>query len=352
MSLGPLMVDVAGTELDRDDRDLLQMPAVGGVILFDRNYGSPRQLLGLVEAIKSVRQPALLVAIDQEGGRVQRLRKGFTRLPAMARHGEIYARDRASALSGAWTHGWVLATELRSVGIDFSFAPVLDLRSSSSVIGERAFHADPEVVVALARALCRGMREARMTPVGKHFPGHGSVHGDSHHNLPVDGRALDRIQDLDLHVFSRLVSQGVGGVMMGHVLYPQIDDTPACFSRYWIGDQLRGQLNFNGPVFTDDLSMRAADAAGPLPGRAAKALAAGCDMVLVCNDRPMARAVAELGLGAQEPLRAARLARFHARGSLPDRRTLEESTKHLALRRQLESLEPSPELDLGDDGPV
>lgn len=346
--LGPVMLDLAGTELAREEGELLRHPAVGGVILFTRNYRDPEQLRRLIERIHALREPRLLVAADQEGGRVQRFRAGFTVLPAQARYGELYDREPHRALGLIERAGWLLAAELRACGVDLSFAPVVDLRSAaSSVIGDRALHRDPEVVARLAQALMHGMREAGMSAVAKHFPGHGSVRGDSHHELPVDARDIETLRYADMLVFERMVHYGVLAMMPAHVVYPEVDPLPACFSRRWLRGVLRNQLGFTGAVFSDDLSMAGAASIGDLPERAVRALEAGCDMVLICNDRGAAESVLEvLGDGAADPLRAARLARLHGRGGEPSMDALARRSRHAQACRALAAISGAPEFDL------
>jgi beta-N-acetylhexosaminidase len=349
MSLGPLMVDLAGTGVTAEDRELLRDPRVGGVILFSRNYESPQQLAALVEGIHALRSPPLLVAVDHEGGRVQRFRDGFTRLPAAARYGEVYDRAPAEALRLAELGGWLMAAELRAVGVDFSFAPVLDLdRGVSRVIGDRAFHHRPDGVAELARAFMRGMGRVGMAAVGKHFPGHGSVAADSHEALPVDPRPFADIQQEDLLAFERLVHYGLPAVMPAHVVFPAVDPLPAGFSPRWLGGILRGDLGFQGAVLSDDLSMAGA-AVIPDPGeRVLAALGAGCDMVLLCHDRPaVAEALRALG-GYSDPVSQVRLARLHGRGRV-DRSELLAGPVWKEAVAWVGRLEPAPELALGDD---
>lgn len=285
MNYGPLMIDLAGPELEAQEAELLQHPRVGGVILFARNAGPPAQVAALVAAIRRCRE-GLLVAVDQEGGRVQRLREGFTCLPPLARLGQLYTRAPQQALALARDTGWLMAIELREVGVDLSFAPVLDLGASNEeVIGDRAFAPDPEAVGQLGEAWVQGMREAGMAATGKHFPGHGSVRGDSHEMLPQDPRPLADIMASDLQPFARLIRAGLPAVMAAHVVYPQVDPLPASFSRRWLQEVLRGQFGFEGAVFCDDLCMAGASGVGDMLARAEAALAAGCDMLPVCNDR-------------------------------------------------------------------
>ncbi len=285
MPLGPVMVGIRGLVLLSEERELLCDPRIGGVILFSRNYESVEQLSQLAEAIHAIRRPALLIAVDQEGGCVQRFRSGFTALPAPACLGRLYDRSHSAAVVAAERLGWLMAAELRAAGVDLSFAPVLDVeRGVSRVIGERAFHHRAEAVADLTLGWIRGMRQAGMAAVGKHFPGHGAVVADSHHELPVDDRPLEAIFSVDLLPFRRLIADGLEGVMMGHVLYPQVDERPASFSGVWIGDVLRGALCFTGAIISDDLGMQAAACVGDLQLRASVALTAGCDLLLLGND--------------------------------------------------------------------
>ena len=282
---GPVMLDVAGIELTADDRERIAHPLTGGVILFTRNYESPRQLRALTAAIRAVRGPAPLIAVDHEGGRVQRFRDGFTGIPAMRTLGELWDRDAAAAVAETERLGGVIATELSSHGIDFSFIPVLDLdHERSTVIGNRAFHHDPNAVAQLAAALCRGLRAGGVAAVGKHFPGHGFVSADSHTEIPVDERPLAALEKNDLVPFGALIGRKLEAVMPAHVVYSAVDGEPAGFSRVWLADILRARFGFDGMIFSDDLSMAAARGMGGIVARADAACTAGCDMVLVCND--------------------------------------------------------------------
>lgn len=279
---GPVMLDVAGHELSAEEREVLQHPLVGGVILFARNYAEPEQLQALTAAIRAVR-PELIISVDHEGGRVQRFREGFTRLPAMRRLGEAWALDPAFGRSCARQAGLVLAAELRAHGVDLSYAPVLDLDYGvSSVIGDRAFHREPVVATELAREVITGLGQAGLRAVGKHFPGHGAVEADSHVAIPVDGRDFDAVWAEDIVPF-RLLAGELGGVMPAHVIFERIDARPAGFSPFWLQDVLRSRLGFQGVIFSDDLTMEGASVAGGIRERAAAAHGAGCDMVLVCN---------------------------------------------------------------------
>ncbi|MGH8279880.1 MAG: beta-N-acetylhexosaminidase [Gammaproteobacteria bacterium] len=317
MSLGPLMVDIAGYRLDAEDRELLCHPRVGAVILFTRNYAEPGQLAALVDAIHGLRTPPLLVAVDQEGGRVQRFRQGFTLLPPAHWYGVLYDRDPQTALRLTEDAAWLMAAELRAAGIDLSFAPVVDIDSGvSAVIGDRAFHRVPKAVAELGRAWLLGMRRAGMAATAKHFPGHGAVAGDSHHMLPVDERPLADVRHHDLKPYERLIALDLPSVMMAHVVYRQVDAAPASLSRAWVADELRGRLGFKGAVFCDDLSMRAIAELGDYPARARAALAAGCDMLPVCNQHAGVAAILdELPIEAR-PLSQWRLARLHGRAPI------------------------------------
>ncbi len=284
LQLGPAMVDVAGTSLAPEEVRRLLHPLVGGVILFARNFESPRQLADLCREIHALREPGLLIAADQEGGRVQRFRNGFTPIPAMARLGSLHDDSPAAAVVAARACGTVLATELRRCGVDLSFAPVLDLDfGASSVIGDRAFHANAATVGLLAGALLDGFAAAGLHGVGKHFPGHGFVTADSHLAVPVDLRSLSEIVGNDAQPYRNLVAR-LGGVMPAHVIFENCDRAPAGFSSFWLRQVLRLEMGFDGVIFSDDLSMEGAAVVGGIRERAEAATAAGCDMVLVCND--------------------------------------------------------------------
>lgn len=281
--LGPLMIDLAGPRLAAGERELLAHPAVGALILFDRNYQEPAQLADLCARARAAR-PGLLIAADYEGGRVQRFRDGFTRLPPMRALGRLHDRDPAAACAAAEDCGLTIAGELGDAGLDLALTPVLDLdRGLSAVIGDRALHGDPATVTALARALRRGLAAGGMAATGKHFPGHGGVAPDSHLELPVDPRDADALAE-DLAPYRALIADGLESVMMAHIRYPAVDERPASLSRAWIDGYLRREMGFAGAVFCDDLSMGGAAAVGDYPDRALAALEAGCDILPVCNN--------------------------------------------------------------------
>jgi beta-N-acetylhexosaminidase len=282
---GPVMLGIEGLELSDADRSRLADRRVGGVILFARNFASSPQLRELTASIRGLR-PALLIAVDHEGGRVQRFRSGdFTPLPTMRTLGEQWDADPVEANAAAYAYGETIGRELGAHGIDFSFTPVLDLdHGVSAVIGDRAFHADPVIVADLAGALVRGLAACGVAGVGKHFPGHGRVAADSHVDTPVDMRTLDDILRSDIVPFAALIQRGLDAIMPAHVVYPAVDARPAGFSPVWIDGILRGRLGFDGLVFSDDLEMAGAHSAGDIVARADAAVAAGCDVVLLCND--------------------------------------------------------------------
>jgi beta-N-acetylhexosaminidase len=342
------MLGLEGPELSAEERSLLEHPLVGGIILFTRNYRTPEQVAALVAAVHGLRQPHLLVAVDHEGGRVQRFRDGFTRLPPVRRLGEIYDAEPFRAKQLARLTGWLMATELRAVGVDFSFAPVLDLDYGvSGVIGDRAFHADPDAVSELAHAWMSGMQKAGMEAVGKHFPGHGGVAADSHQELPVDPRPPADLRVADLRVFERLVHYGIAALMPAHVVYPQVDDRPAGFSTVWLQTVLRHELGFQGVIFSDDLDMAGAQVAGSPAERALAALAAGCDMVLSCNDRQAAVAILDGLRYNPDPVSQLRLIRLHGRGRLTLARMRASAVWQRVVRRVADQSAFSPaELDI------
>lgn len=281
-----LMIDIEGTELTPEDRELLSHPSIGGVILFSRNYASIEQLIKLNNQIHALRTPPLMIAVDHEGGRVQRFREGFSKLPPMRELGLLYDRSPNEALAQAEQLGWIMGSELRAVGINCSFAPDVDIDAGvSEVIGDRSFHADPHIIGLLATALMKGMHETGLIAVAKHFPGHGHVRADSHTAIPIDTRDFEKIKNLDMIPFQQLINAGVDGIMPAHVIYPAVDDKPAGFSAFWLQQQLRQQLKFKGLVFSDDLSMTGASPVGNMIERVEKAKQAGCDMLLICNNR-------------------------------------------------------------------
>ena len=285
LPLGPVVLDPVGPALTDDDRRRLSHPAVGGVILFAHNYENPQQLDALTAEIASLRTPELFVCVDHEGGRVQRFREGFTVLPPMRQLGLLWDRDPDSARRTAHAVAYVAAAELAAHGIDFSFAPVLDLDyGGSSVIGDRALHYDPNAVGALAAEIVKGFAAAGMKAVGKHFPGHGFATADSHFAVPRDERDVATIMKKDVAPYRAAIEAGLGGVMPAHVILPKGDAEPAGYSKYWLQDVLRAKLGFDGLIFSDDLSMEGASTAGGIPERAQAALAAGCDMVLLCQN--------------------------------------------------------------------
>jgi beta-N-acetylhexosaminidase len=313
---GPVFLDIAGLELEASERERLAHPLTGGVILFSRNFDSPAQLAALTAAIRAVRTPQLLIAVDHEGGRVQRFRQGFTPIPAMRTLGEQWDRDIVAAAREATRLGWTIATELRARGIDFSFTPVLDLdHGTSAVIGDRAFHRNPNAVAHLGCALHAGLRAGGMPAVGKHYPGHGHVAADSHIEVPVDGRSLAALLAADLVPFGVLAKAGLEAVMPAHVIYSAIDPQPAGYSRFWLSEMLRTRLGFDGMVFSDDLGMAGAQGAGDMVARADAACAAGCDMVLVCNDSVAAAEVLDRWRPPPQPDLARRAVRME--GQMP-----------------------------------
>jgi beta-N-acetylhexosaminidase len=316
------MVDVQGTALTAAERQFLAHPMVGGVILFARNFDSPRQLRQLTADIRSVRSPAPLIAVDHEGGRVQRFRDGFTAIPAMRRLGLLHEVDPDRAREASRATGCIIAHELLAHGLDFSFAPVLDVDfGGSSVIGDRAFSDNPEVIAELAGALIAGMAEAGMASTGKHFPGHGYARADSHVEVPVDSRAFAEIEAADLLPYKRLIPRGLGAVMPAHVVYSQVDRLPAGFSGHWLKEVLRGTLGFEGMIFSDDLSMEGASVAGGVADRARAAMDAGCDMVLVCNAPEAAREL--VGILEVAPVDTARAEAMRGKRKSDERRYAE-----------------------------
>jgi beta-N-acetylhexosaminidase len=352
MSLGPLMIDLAGTVVAPEERALLRHPLVGGVILFTRNYQNPAQLGELVAAIHAERSPPLIVAVDQEGGRVQRFREGFSRLPAARRIGHAFDLDARAGLALSRSLGWLMAAELRARGVDISFAPCVDLDYGvSEVIGERSFHSSADAVSQLAGAWMHGMRDAGMAATAKHFPGHGAVVADSHLALPVDRRTLPDLAR-DLTPYRRLIANGLPAVMVAHILFPAVDQDPSSLSGLWIRDVLRGELMFQGVVFADDLSMKGAAAYGDIVTRARQALAAGCDMLPVCNNRPGVIELLDRLGGEPEPASSLRLVRLHGRASPPNPAQLEALPEYHQARELLARMSAPPTLTLDPGTPT
>jgi beta-N-acetylhexosaminidase len=329
---GPAVIDVVGLALTDDDRKRLLHPATGGVILFSRNYETPEQLTALCEEIEKLREPALPICVDHEGGRVQRFKSGFTLLPPMRELGRLWDRDRPAGRAAARAAAYVAAAELAAHGVDFSFAPVLDLDfGASGVIGDRALHYDPTAVGALGASLIQGFADAGMAAVGKHFPGHGFCEADSHVAVPTDGRKFAEIWKKDILPYKPAIEAGMAAVMPAHVIYPEVDPEPAGYSKYWLQDILRGKLGFDGLIFSDDLSMEGASTAGGIPERARAALGAGCDMVLLCND-PAGQDVLLESLKDAALVRPDRLERMRKKGG-------RDLRKSVAYRESQESLQ-------------
>lgn len=314
MSLGPLMVDIESTQLTQADITRLKHPLIGGVILFARNFESSKQLIKLTSEIRSLRNPHLLIAVDHEGGRVQRFQKEFTRLPAMLELGKIWDHRPQQAKHLAKQLGFVMSAELSACGIDFSFAPVLDVdHGQSSVIGDRAFHRSPSAIAELAHSLMMGLKLNGMAAVGKHFPGHGFIKADTHHELAIDHRSYEDIEMEDLIPFKQLIDFGITGIMAAHVIYSSVDKHPAGFSKYWLKTILRNELGYEGCVFSDDLSMKGTEGYGNIADRARIALEAGCDMVLVCNDSLSCDVLLDKLEWETSAINLARLARMRGR---------------------------------------
>ncbi len=346
MSLGPVMVGLSGTQLTEQEKEMLNHPMVGAVILFSRNYESSLQLQDLVADIHMLRTPHLLVCVDHEGGRVQRFREGFTRLPPLRRIGEVYDHDIKRAKRLAETAGWLMAIELRAVGIDFSFSPVLDLDyGASEIIGDRSFHRRGHAVADLAQSYISGMQRAGMAATGKHFPGHGAVEVDTHVGIARDERAFVDIESDDLVPFERLIRSGLAGIMPGHVIYPQVDAQPAAFSRFWLQDVLRKRLEFQGAIFSDDLLMQGAAVMGSVSDRAEAALEAGCDMVLVCDNFAEICNTLERLERFDNPASHLRMARMHGRKPLTRDKLHNNPQWHQAVQ-VLDSLNQAKPIDL------
>jgi beta-N-acetylhexosaminidase len=316
VSLGPLMIDLRGASLADDEREWLESPLVGGVILFKRNFESREQLTALIADLHAIRQPPLLVTVDQEGGRVQRFREPFFRLPPLRTLGHLYDEDKETALKTAGAFGWLMAAELRAVGVDMSFTPCVDRDLGlAEVIGDRALHADGRVVAALASRLIAGAKRAGMSTTAKHFPTHAGARSDSHTEFAIDARQLGELRD-DLLPYRELIDKGLQAVMVAHVSFPAIDETPASLSSWWINTQLRDSLGFTGAVISDDLSMVGAAVVGPVETRVRRALDAGCDLVLVCNSPDQVPVVLEDLHGYVNPSAQLRLTRLHGRGGM------------------------------------
>jgi len=346
MTLGPLMLDLAGPSLGTDERERLADPLVGGVILFSRNIIDRDQVRGLCAELHALRSPPLLIAVDQEGGRVQRLREGFLALPPLHWIGRQYDLDPARGRQLAQLCGWLMAAEVRDAGIDFSFAPVVDLdHGVSEVIGNRALHRDPEAVATLALAYLQGMRRAGMAAVAKHFPGHGAVTADSHHELPSDPRPAGELAD-DLLPYERLIGHGLAGIMAAHIVYPRIDPLVASLSPFWLREQLRGRMGFGGVIFSDDLSMQALAGIGDPATRARLALAAGADMILVCNAPEAQQAVLASLAGHADPAGQARLVTMRPRAVAAPPPRLHQSNEWRVAVAALTAAQQAPELDL------
>lgn len=343
------MLDLEGTELTAAETEILRHPSVGGVILFSRNYESLDQLSALVDAIHALRDPHLLIGVDHEGGRVQRFREGFTRLPATRQFGHLYDQHQHKAREQASEAGWLMASELRSVGIDFSFAPVLDLDfGRCGVIGDRAFHSQADAVYQLCHSYIKGMAEAGMAAVGKHFPGHGYVEEDSHIAIPVDHRDFDTLYQQDMLPYRKLVHDSLAAIMPAHIIYDRVDSAPAGFSRRWLQDILRQQLQFQGVIFSDDLNMQGASVAGDrFSERAESAIAAGCDIILACNNRDGALDILENFSYHDDPVRHLRVARMHGRQAISRHELIRSRRWHLAVEQIQNIIEnPNDELKL------
>ena len=315
MSLGPLMIDLRGTAIAADERKWLESPLVGGVILFTRNFASREQLTSLVAELHAIRQPPLLVTVDHEGGRVQRFREPFFRLPPLRALGRWYDEDPERALRTAAAFGWLMAAELRAVGIDMSFTPCVDRDLGlSEVIGDRALHKDARAVAALARRIMAGAKRAGMAATAKHFPTHAGARSDSHIDVAVDGREFTELDD-DLLPYRELIANGLPAVMVAHVSFPAVDETPASLSSRWI-NTLRESLAFTGAVIADDVSMAGASVAGSVASRARRALDAGCDLVLLCNSPDEVPGVLDVLDGYLNPSAQVALTRLHGRGGI------------------------------------